>query len=110
MAIKDRILSWFIRNIVIPKVEIIENPGFILIPATEEIKGLNIRELFISENLVAEIENNLHECDESYDSYIYSIGKKFGYFYSTLSLFPTISKKNKSQFLNFANFLVRLKY
>ena len=43
MAIKDKVVRWFIRNLLIPKREKRENPGFI----TEKISSRENREMFL---------------------------------------------------------------
>jgi len=106
MVIKDRIVSWFIQNIILLKVEQISIPGFITIMTTGKEK-VNIRELFLPENLLMELEKKIvKNYVRNGKFYLYSIGKKFGYAYSILSTFPTI-KDDKKDFLSFVYFLVR---
>jgi len=104
MDIKDRISSWFIRNIVLPKVEDISQPGFIIIPTTIKKEKINMRELFLSESLIELIENMISKYIKNGNFSLYSIGKKFGYTYSYLSDFPTINNKKIE---TFAYFVVR---
>jgi len=103
MKIKDKISSWFIRNIVLPKVEDISQPGFIIIPTSIRKEKINMRELFLSESLIELIENSISNIKRG-DFYLYLIGKKFGYTYSYFSDFPTINNKKIE---TFAYFVVR---
>ena len=106
MVVKDRIVSWFVQNIVLPKVERIDNPGFITITTTTGKETVNIRELFMPERLLIDLENEISRTCEAGDLLLYSCGKRFGYAYSTLSSFPTI-KGSRKEFMDFAYFLVR---
>jgi hypothetical protein len=104
MIVKDKIVSWFTRNIIMPSVEKIDNPGFITIMTTGKEKT-NIRELFLSECILVNIENEMAKYEKG-NICLYSAGKNFGYQYSISSRFPTI-RDEKRDFLNFAYFLVR---
>ncbi len=107
MVIKDKIVSWFVNNIVVPNVEKIDNPGFITIITTTGKEKFDIRELFLPEDLFNNLEKEIKtKFGKRGEHVLYSIGKKFGYVYSMLSSFPTI-KNDKKSFLNFVYFLVR---
>jgi hypothetical protein len=100
MAIKDKVIDWYLKNIYLSKAEDLENPGFICEHVGEQ-KGTFLREIAIPENLLVEIE-------KQFDSKtLYSIGKKFGYGYALASDFVTIGKTDKKKFLQDAYFLVR---
>jgi hypothetical protein len=108
MQIKDRVVSWFIQNIIMPRREIIDKPGFIITTFTEKNRYTYLRDLFLSEQLFECIENAIVENygDEGKKS-LYSAGKKFGYLYASLSNFPNIRTTTKKEFLDFAYILVR---
>ncbi|MEM5872255.1 MAG: hypothetical protein QXD55_00105 [Candidatus Aenigmatarchaeota archaeon] len=97
MKIKDKISSWFIRNILIPKMEIINKPGFILMkfPFKEEE---SLREIGIPETLFVNLEKTTIN-----PIVFYSIGKKFAYLHASMLQLPTSKDRN---FKNFANFFV----
>lgn len=108
MPVKDRIVSWFIKNVIIPKREIIENPGFIINTFGGKNQLISLREFFLSEHLLELIENKIVEhYGEEGKQTLYSAGKKFGYVYASMSNFPTIKNTENKEFLDFAYFLVR---
>ncbi len=89
MSIKDRIVSWYVKNIVIPKIEEIDNPSYIIAKFSQFKEKLSLRELFLPESLFVALENRLKEKG-------YHIGKKFGYVNASISKFETLfSCKNK---------------
>ena len=102
MVIKDRVYTWFIRNVVIPKTEIIDESGFI-ISRFSPSKEIALREIFIGENFIQNLENKA----KFHEQILYSIGKNFGYNYAYISGLPTIKKVPKNNFLSFANLMVR---
>lgn len=55
MAIKNKVVRWFIQSLLIPKRETIENPGFI----TEKISSREDREMSLPELLFEDLENKL---------------------------------------------------
>jgi len=108
MVVKDRIVSWFIRNIVMPRMEIMDKPGFIVCQFSERNYQVFLRELFFSESLFIDLENQIvKKYNNKGRQVLYSIGKKFGYRYSGISFFPTIKTTNESEFKNFIYMFVR---
>jgi len=108
MPVKDRIVTWFIKNIVVPRREIIDKPGFIVNTFSDKHQTTYLRELFLPEQLFEFIENKIvqHYGEEGKKT-LYSAGKKFGYLYSSMSNFPTILKTSKEEMLDFSYLLVR---
>ena len=108
MPVKNGVVSWFIKNVIIPRREIIENPGFIINTLSGKNQTTYLREYFLSEKLFELIENKIvnHFGDQGKQA-LYSAGKKFGYIYASVSNFPTINDTTKKEFLDFAYFLVR---
>jgi hypothetical protein len=102
--VKDEIVSWFIRNLILPKTEIIDKPGFIV----TDSGNIQLRELLIPESLIMRLEQ---EIISNYalegKQVLYSAGKKFGYSYASLANIPTIENTPKERFKEFAYFLVR---
>ncbi|MEM5782449.1 MAG: hypothetical protein QXD43_04625, partial [Candidatus Aenigmatarchaeota archaeon] len=98
MKIKDRILSWFLQNVILPGLEIIDKPGFIAERGLSE-RELVIREIFLPEILICELEMSTDRRE------LYQIGKKFGFFYSNFIKLPTIS--HKKDLRSIVYFLVR---
>jgi len=46
-AVKDRVVTWWIQNIIIPRQEIIDQPGFVVTTFTEKKFKAYLREFFI---------------------------------------------------------------
>ncbi len=108
MPIKDRVVTWYIRNVILPRREIIDKPGFIITSLGGGHQPIHLRDLFLSEFLFELIENNIvQHYDIKGRQALYSAGKKFGYLYSSMSNFPTIKNCTKKEFSDFAYFLVR---
>lgn len=108
MPVKDKIVSWWIQNIIMPNREIIDKPGFLITTFTDQNQITYLRELFFAEDLFEIIENRIVEkYGESGRQALYSAGKKFGYIYSALSNFPTIQAGSKKDFSNFVYLFVR---
>jgi len=107
MAIKDKIISWFIRNATMPRLEIIDHAGFIAMKPS--ISGqIHLRQILMPESVLVDLENQIVDKygDES-RKVLYSIGKKFGYRVSGMMAIPTVDRYTKKEFLAFAYFLVR---
>ncbi len=108
MPVKDRVVSWYIRNVILPQKEIIDKPGFIITTLSGKHQPIYLRDLFLSENLFEILENVIVErYGNDGRQALYSAGKKFGYVYSSMSNFPTIQTCTKKEFSEFAYFLVR---
>ena len=97
--LKDSILSWYIRTIVLPGRELINNPGFIC----EKIGNGDdyLREIAFPNSIGIQLENKLQPED------VYRIGKKFGWSYAKNSDIFTIDKVSKDEFMNEAHLLVK---
>jgi len=108
MPVKDRIVSWWIQNIIIPKREIIDKPGFVITTFTEQNQTTYLRDLFFAEQLFELIETRLVEhYGDTGKQVLYSAGKKFGYVYASLSNFPTIINSSKKKLSEFAYLLIQ---
>jgi hypothetical protein len=110
MAIKvpDRIVSWYIKNVLIPKTEIIDKPGFIASQFTDKGKRVYIRELGIPEDVIAYLENAVvEEYGDLGKQKLYSAGKKAGYNYASLSLFPVCRGVTDKQYITFSNEVIK---
>jgi len=106
MVVKDKIVTWFIRNVIIPKNEVINHPGFIVLKISMEKEITNLREIFLPELIISELEKRLIEkYKEKGKQLLYSAGKKFGYRYALISNYP--STENQKEHKEFSYFLVR---
>jgi hypothetical protein len=108
MVIKDNLVSWFIRNLVMPKNEIIDNPGFIVTQFTDRGKNTFLRELFYPEQIFVDLEKRIIEkYGDTGKQILYSSGKKFGYSYSAASNFSKINSVSKKDFEGFVYLFMR---
>jgi hypothetical protein len=108
MPVKDRIVTWFIQHVLVPKIEIIDNPGFVINTLSDRTKTTFLRELFLPERLFEIIETNIvNKHGELGEKILYSCGKKFGYSYASLSQFPTIVNHSKNEIANFIYFFIK---
>ncbi|MEF8880104.1 MAG: hypothetical protein V5A64_06930 [Candidatus Thermoplasmatota archaeon] len=108
MPIKDKVVNWFIQNVLAPKKEIIDKPGFVVTTFTEENQVTYLRELFLPEKLLEDLENNvINKYGDKGKQTLYSAGKKFGYLYAQLSNFPTIKDYSEKDMSNFISLLVK---
>jgi|GEM_PF-651452 len=107
MKIKDTLVSWYIRNILMPKTEDIYNPGFIITSAGSSQKQIFLREVALPESFLVDLESQVvSKYGNVGKQALYSAGKKFGYSYASLADFKTIEKSNEKEFLDFLYYLV----
>jgi hypothetical protein len=108
MPVKDKVVTWWIQNIIIPRQEIIDKPGFVVTTFTEKKFITYLREFFIPEKLFEVIENRIVEKygDQGRQT-LYSAGKKFGYIYASMSNFTTVNNSSTEEISKFAYLLVR---
>ncbi len=108
MPIKDNLYAWLVQNIVIPRMEILDKPGFIVSQFTEGKEQVYLREIFFPELLLANIETKIVEkYGEKGKHALYSAGKKFGYRYALTSKFPKAANVSEKEFISFCYKLVR---
>ena len=76
VEVKDKVVEWFIRNILLPRNELIDNPGFIINKVTKEGGEVYLRDVFMPEQLFVKIEDRVTEQygDEGAEA-LYSVGK-----------------------------------
>jgi predicted hydrocarbon binding protein len=107
-AVKDGIVTWFIRNVVVPRTEIIDKPGFIATQFTEKSEVTYLRELILPEQIFSECERQIvEEFGDVGRQILYSAGKKFGWNYAKLSNFVQLERTSEKAFLNFLYTLMR---
>lgn len=108
MPIKDKVVTWYIQNIILPHREILDKPGFVVTTFTEDKYTTYLREFFLPEQLFELIENRIIENYGAQGKQaLYSAGKKFGYLYSSMSNFPTINDVTEKELSNFAYLMLR---
>ena len=108
VSIKDSVVKWYITNVVMPKVEIFDKPGFIVTKFTFKGRETYQRVLFLPEKLFENLEIKIVErygCEGK--QRLYSAGKKFGYRFSKVCNFPNIQEVSKKEFMDFVdNFMM----
>lgn len=90
--IKEKAINWYLKNIEMPKKEILDHPGFI----GENLSGkedIYLRNVALPEELFVKIEDNVNKTE-----LWYRIGKKFGYRYAMISSLPRYSEVGKKEF------------
>jgi len=106
MVVKDKIVTWFIRNIILSRNEIIEYPGFIFWKLSIEREVTNLREILFPEFIISELEKGIKEkYGKGGEQILYSAGKKFGYRYALICRYP--SAENQKAHEEFSYFFVR---
>jgi len=106
MSLKDATISWYIQHVLVPSVEIIDKPGFIITRAAKKGSTAYLRVLFLPEQVFIRLEE-AGKKDEEVERALYSAGKKFGATWANLADFPKASKTPRGDFLNFISFLVQ---
>ena len=108
MGLKDNIYSWYIKNLLLPGIEKIDTPGFIVTQFTEKGKVTYLRELLLPEEIFVNLENSLvSKYGDDARHILYSIGKKFGYTYASVSDFPQFSNADTRALDSFVYQLIR---
>lgn len=90
--IKEKAIDWYLKNIEMPKKEILDKPGFIGENLSGEEK-IYLRNVALPEDLFLKIENNIEHPELHY-----SIGKKFGYRYAMISDLARYSNSDEDKF------------
>lgn len=108
MSVKDKVVTWWIQNVILPKREIIDRPGFVVTTFTEKKFKTYLRDFFLPEKLLEIIENRIVQYYGNQGRQaLYSAGKKFGYSYCSMSNFPNITNSSQKELLEFAYLFVR---
>lgn len=100
---KDKVVSWFTKNLLMPEIEVIDNPGYILMKSARK-QGYK-RQVMMSESILAEIEDRAYEKDR--ENLLYSVGKKFGWRFTSMYNPPSIDDVSEKKFRRQVYFTVR---
>jgi len=100
MKVPSAIISTYVKRIMMPKVIVLDIPGFVNEDFRKIGLDISLRQFFIPESLISELEILLSK-DEKF---IYLIGKKFGYAYASLSNLPNIDKISRKKFEEYVSF------
>ncbi|MBN1860306.1 MAG: hypothetical protein JW840_02470 [Candidatus Thermoplasmatota archaeon] len=108
MSVRDKVFSWYLNNVLIPRMEEINYPGYVFADFAKCGKSNLLRELFLPESLFVNLERNIiRRFGTKGRELLYRIGKTFGYVNASLSQLPTIREVSKKDFLDQSYFLVR---
>jgi hypothetical protein len=108
MSIKDTLVTWYIEKVLMPRTEEVDHPGFLITRVTGPTGNVAIRELGFPEKLFVDLENRIIELygDEG-KRVLYSVGKKYGYGYSSLAFLPQLkTSSSEKEFLDSAYYMV----
>jgi predicted hydrocarbon binding protein len=106
--LQDKVVTWFIQNVIMPRTEIIDQPGFIVSTVSKKNGKTHMRDVGLSEDFFVNIEKLVVEkYGNKGKQALYSVGKKFAYIYASLSDFPQMGKAKDKEILDFCYFFVR---
>jgi hypothetical protein len=102
LKLKEKLASLYIKYYLMPKIEDITHPGFIITKFSSEERELFLRDIFLPELLFSEIENRF---EKQYGAEgvkaLYAVGKKGGYAYASLSGLTRRSQEEAGKFKNY---------
>ncbi|MCK4729920.1 MAG: hypothetical protein KAT28_01235 [Candidatus Aenigmarchaeota archaeon] len=98
MVLKDRIVTWFMKNVLLPKIEIIDKAGYLIVSSSD---GNLLRDIGFPESIFVELEKKIKK------EITYKIGKIFGYNYALNTNFDKIDQINENKFKESLYFIVR---
>jgi len=107
MNIRDKIASWWVKNVIMTGKHNFKNPGYITEKIDKE-RTQEIRDICLPEKLLAKIEERFHKKELGYA--IYAIGKDFGYRYAKALSLPQLEKETGlpgKRFETMAYFIIR---
>jgi len=108
MGVKDNLVSWFIKNIEMSRMELIDNPGFVVTQFSEKGANVFMREIFFPEEVFVNIERNVEaRMGEKGAKLLYSAGKTFGRTYSKMSAFPKFESGKEGEMEDFVYMFIR---
>jgi len=100
VKIKDMAVRWFIKNVVMPRQEVMNNPGFIVSQFGEKGKRVYLRALWLPESLFVEMEKAMvGKFGDAGRQVLYSAGKRFGWRYGIVAHFANINEIPRDQLL-----------
>ncbi len=101
MNIKDELYSWFIRNVAVPNSFDFTKPGYVLSKTISGSDGMMLRDVFIPEDLVCDLEvKTVEKLGTNGNRLLYTIGKNSSYIYAKFCGIETIKTKTKEKDYN----------
>ena len=108
MSIKDMMFLWYLKNISIPRLEVLDSPGFIALRFSEKGRSIFLRELALPESVFVDLERAIKKkYGDTGRQILYSAGKKFTYNYANMSAFPKKGEIPLKNLLAFADLTIK---
>jgi hypothetical protein len=105
VTLKNRASSWFLKNLIKPRMEKMDTPGYIIAKIGGKSK---LREVMLPEKMIVDIENRLEDqLGQEGMSLLHSTGKLWGWRYADISHFPRASASSGPKLRTFMNLFVR---
>lgn len=105
MAVRDKVVGWFIQHYIIPRSQIIDQPGFVIFNVSYKT-DIYSRQIVIPESLFVSIEKEtVKKYKDKGKQVLYSIGKKFGYRFASMTNAIKLKETNEKSFLDYVNIL-----
>lgn len=105
MEVKDAVLSFFVKQYLIPRAQILDMPGFVVFNISDQ--KIYARQIIFPENFFILLESRTIKEIPDGKKLLYSIGKKFGYQFSTIGAFRTIKQMPSTQFNDYVQFIAK---
>jgi len=107
MPIKDKVVSWYIKNYLIPRAQIFNQPGFVIFRISGKT-NIYSRQFIMPESFYSDLERMIvAKMGKKGKELLYHAGKKFGWRFATVSNVMTIKDLSEQKFLAYANNLFK---
>lgn len=105
---KDSLVDWYIKNVILPKFVNYESPGYIITEQDSKNGYVYRRSVFFPEKLLIEFENKIiQRFGEKGKLFLYGVGKNFGWNYGKTFNTPTIANNTQKEVREAVYFLSR---
>lgn len=109
MGLKNNLVSWYIKNIIVPNLVKYDSPGFIITEQNTKFGSVFQRDVIFSESLLADFEKKLVEkYGKKGKQILYSTGKEFGYHFGKTFDVPTVKTYSKKEIIEISHFITML--
>jgi hypothetical protein len=107
MAVKDKVVTWFFLHYVMPRAQIIDKPGFVVFKVSHKT-DIYSRQVVMPEPLYVSIEKHFSsKFGKQGRQALYSVGKKFGYRFASVSHAMRKKDVDEKPFLGYVNLLAK---
>lgn len=105
MAVRDKAVVWFFQHYIMPRAQIIDKPGFVAFNVSYKT-NIYSRQVIMPESLFVSLEKRvIEDYGKVGGRALYSLGKKFGYRFATMSNVVDIKDANRKDFLRYVDIL-----